>query len=413
MVSYVVLDVGFRISGEKFYKTLLRDCDDRIFHIRCSWLITPFELFKRNPLSVWLYFLNLSLSKASSVTYDSLWHQSCGYVQMKKKTRSTSTVLNNWEFFPRHIPVTLKYKGIWGLCKYYCTFGRCFIRQVLIYFFLLERSSLSWQTWHTTSSFSPSYFFFAVSVILNLSLLIFQRAPMTLRGSYTGKWNHIQNAQRKPNWQRCCCNTTITSLSSDGGFVFLFSLFKMWLEHWQVCPTGRGYTNTQLWNSLFNECYQLDQYELQPTATHYQSLFPLTLFTSSLSVIPLFNCLFTDSLCVPDTTPSCYRIEPGTIAGIICADVLLTLIIVVVTYKCASFRRQKLDNGKMMGLSWTMFFMLLWKVKVSKCISVDKILSGFPAWSHNGAHAMFYHYAQLVFLSFHYITLIDCIHMYI
>uniref|UniRef100_A0A3P9C6H7 Hematopoietic cell signal transducer n=1 Tax=Maylandia zebra TaxID=106582 RepID=A0A3P9C6H7_9CICH len=48
-----------------------------------------------------------------------------------------------------------------------------------------------------------------------------------------------------------------------------------------------------------------------------------------------------------DSTVSCYRIEPGTIAGIICADVVLTLIIVVVTYRCASFRRQKIDNGKM------------------------------------------------------------------
>uniref|UniRef100_A0A3P9N3W7 Hematopoietic cell signal transducer n=1 Tax=Poecilia reticulata TaxID=8081 RepID=A0A3P9N3W7_POERE len=42
---------------------------------------------------------------------------------------------------------------------------------------------------------------------------------------------------------------------------------------------------------------------------------------------------------------SCYRIEPGTIAGIIAADLLLTLIIVVVTYQCASFRRQKIDNA--------------------------------------------------------------------
>uniref|UniRef100_A0A8P4GF32 Hematopoietic cell signal transducer n=1 Tax=Dicentrarchus labrax TaxID=13489 RepID=A0A8P4GF32_DICLA len=46
-----------------------------------------------------------------------------------------------------------------------------------------------------------------------------------------------------------------------------------------------------------------------------------------------------------DKLVSCYRIEPGTIAGIICADVLLTLIIVIVTYRCASFRRQKIDNA--------------------------------------------------------------------
>ncbi|XP_034409801.1 hematopoietic cell signal transducer [Cyclopterus lumpus] len=42
---------------------------------------------------------------------------------------------------------------------------------------------------------------------------------------------------------------------------------------------------------------------------------------------------------------SCYRIEPGTIAGIICADILLTLVIVIVTYQCASYRRQKIDKA--------------------------------------------------------------------
>ncbi|XP_026150190.1 hematopoietic cell signal transducer isoform X2 [Mastacembelus armatus] len=46
-----------------------------------------------------------------------------------------------------------------------------------------------------------------------------------------------------------------------------------------------------------------------------------------------------------DSNVSCYRIEPGTIAGIICADVLLTLVIVIVTYRCASFRRRKIDNA--------------------------------------------------------------------
>ncbi|XP_073341756.1 hematopoietic cell signal transducer [Pagrus major] len=46
-----------------------------------------------------------------------------------------------------------------------------------------------------------------------------------------------------------------------------------------------------------------------------------------------------------DSTVSCYRIEPGTMAGIVCADVLLTLIIVIVTYRCARVRRQKIDNA--------------------------------------------------------------------
>ncbi|XP_071325110.1 hematopoietic cell signal transducer [Trachinotus anak] len=56
-----------------------------------------------------------------------------------------------------------------------------------------------------------------------------------------------------------------------------------------------------------------------------------------------FFCNLTGAL--TDTSASCYRIEPGTIAGIICADVLLTLLIVIVTYRCASFRRQKIDNA--------------------------------------------------------------------
>ncbi|XP_044063547.1 hematopoietic cell signal transducer [Siniperca chuatsi] len=57
----------------------------------------------------------------------------------------------------------------------------------------------------------------------------------------------------------------------------------------------------------------------------------------------LFLCDLVAAL--TDSTVSCYRIEPGTIAGIICADVLLTLIIVIVTYRCASFRRQKIENA--------------------------------------------------------------------
>ncbi|KAM8869397.1 hematopoietic cell signal transducer isoform 1-T1 [Spinachia spinachia] len=48
---------------------------------------------------------------------------------------------------------------------------------------------------------------------------------------------------------------------------------------------------------------------------------------------------------LPESTVSCYTIEPGTIAGIICADVLLTLVIVVVTYRCAGYRRQKIEKA--------------------------------------------------------------------
>ncbi|XP_046888679.1 hematopoietic cell signal transducer [Hypomesus transpacificus] len=41
-----------------------------------------------------------------------------------------------------------------------------------------------------------------------------------------------------------------------------------------------------------------------------------------------------------ETNVSCYRIEPSTMAGIIIADVILTLAIVLVTYHCASRRRE-------------------------------------------------------------------------
>uniref|UniRef100_A0A667Y3I4 Hematopoietic cell signal transducer n=1 Tax=Myripristis murdjan TaxID=586833 RepID=A0A667Y3I4_9TELE len=44
-------------------------------------------------------------------------------------------------------------------------------------------------------------------------------------------------------------------------------------------------------------------------------------------------------------TTSCYRIEPGTMAGIIAADLVLTVIIVIVTYLCASSRRQRRENA--------------------------------------------------------------------
>ncbi|XP_036928743.1 hematopoietic cell signal transducer [Acanthopagrus latus] len=60
-------------------------------------------------------------------------------------------------------------------------------------------------------------------------------------------------------------------------------------------------------------------------------------------IVLLFLCNL--AVALTDSTVSCYRIEPGTMAGIVCADVLLTLIIVIVTYRCARVRRQKIDNA--------------------------------------------------------------------
>ncbi|KAM9722830.1 hematopoietic cell signal transducer isoform 1-T2 [Menidia menidia] len=52
------------------------------------------------------------------------------------------------------------------------------------------------------------------------------------------------------------------------------------------------------------------------------------------------------SVTLADGTVTCYRIEAGTMAGIICADVVLTLVIVIVTYRCARSRRLKIDNAE-------------------------------------------------------------------
>ncbi|XP_037130559.1 uncharacterized protein LOC119136294 isoform X4 [Syngnathus acus] len=42
-----------------------------------------------------------------------------------------------------------------------------------------------------------------------------------------------------------------------------------------------------------------------------------------------------------DGRASCYTIEPGILAGIISADVLLTLILVIITYQCARIQLSK------------------------------------------------------------------------
>nr|XP_020493081.1 hematopoietic cell signal transducer-like [Labrus bergylta] len=60
-------------------------------------------------------------------------------------------------------------------------------------------------------------------------------------------------------------------------------------------------------------------------------------------VVLFFLCNL--AVALTESTGPCYRIEPGTVAGIICADVVLTLIIVIVTYRCASLRRQRIDNA--------------------------------------------------------------------
>lgn len=52
-----------------------------------------------------------------------------------------------------------------------------------------------------------------------------------------------------------------------------------------------------------------------------------------------------------DSAVSCYRIEPGTVAGVISTDVLLTLVIVIITYKIASSQQKKIKTGGAWDLS--------------------------------------------------------------
>ncbi|XP_071004331.1 hematopoietic cell signal transducer isoform X1 [Oncorhynchus clarkii lewisi] len=60
----------------------------------------------------------------------------------------------------------------------------------------------------------------------------------------------------------------------------------------------------------------------------------------------LFFCLCEKVVTDPGTNnPSCYRIEPGTMAGIIIADVILTIAIVIVTYHCANRRRRRKERA--------------------------------------------------------------------
>lgn len=46
-----------------------------------------------------------------------------------------------------------------------------------------------------------------------------------------------------------------------------------------------------------------------------------------------------------DMTP-CYRVAPGTLAGVVLGDIVLTILIVAATYYCASKRRMKKEKGK-------------------------------------------------------------------
>ncbi|KAM4600327.1 hematopoietic cell signal transducer [Polymixia lowei] len=59
-----------------------------------------------------------------------------------------------------------------------------------------------------------------------------------------------------------------------------------------------------------------------------------------LVLLSLYNLAMADT-----DKASCYRIEPGTIAGIVSADLVLTLIVVIITYQCASRRRQRRENA--------------------------------------------------------------------
>ncbi|XP_051922723.1 TYRO protein tyrosine kinase-binding protein-like isoform X4 [Hippocampus zosterae] len=65
-----------------------------------------------------------------------------------------------------------------------------------------------------------------------------------------------------------------------------------------------------------------------------------TMACSKLFIL-LFCVLCNQAVAQKDSPVSCYTIEPGMLAGIISADVLLTLIIVTITYRCASNQSSK------------------------------------------------------------------------
>ncbi|XP_029928515.1 hematopoietic cell signal transducer [Myripristis murdjan] len=66
---------------------------------------------------------------------------------------------------------------------------------------------------------------------------------------------------------------------------------------------------------------------------------------NKLFIVILLSLYVQDLVKGETDTTSCYRIEPGTMAGIIAADLVLTVIIVIVTYLCASSRRQRRENA--------------------------------------------------------------------
>ncbi|XP_076016720.1 hematopoietic cell signal transducer [Genypterus blacodes] len=65
-------------------------------------------------------------------------------------------------------------------------------------------------------------------------------------------------------------------------------------------------------------------------------------YNRCLMLLLLCLCKFAEA--VTENT-SCYRIEPGTMAGIICADMVLTVIIVIITYRCATGRRERIKKA--------------------------------------------------------------------
>ncbi|MEQ2296313.1 hypothetical protein AMECASPLE_023567, partial [Ameca splendens] len=90
-------------------------------------------------------------------------------------------------------------------------------------------------------------------------------------------------------------------------------------------------------SSRVHQAYENDQSRLNRIKLIYKVM------ANNLIILLFLLCNLTAALA--DSNVSCYRIEPGTIAGIISADLLLTLIIVVVTYRCASLRREKIDKA--------------------------------------------------------------------
>lgn len=131
---------------------------------------------------------------------------------------------------------------------------------------------------------------------------------------------------------------------------------KAWLQHPQVrCTTKDAFSST------ISKQERLGWKKLRTKGAWWRfSNFTQSLssYSPSRSSPPPVCSLLSDS------SVSCYRIEPATIAGVVVADVVLTLIIVAITYRFAGSRQKRIKTGvdwdlSSIGCNFISFSMIL------------------------------------------------------